>query len=70
MNHDFVSSEICISRVQLAARWNCSIEMVKRRERAGVLPAIEFSPLCTRYRIADVQRVEQESLIGQEATHE
>jgi hypothetical protein len=67
MNNDFVNSDICISRAQLAIRWNCSTETIKRRERAGVLPAIKFSPRCTRYRLADVKRIEQDSLIGQEA---
>jgi hypothetical protein len=69
MNEPIFNSDTCISRAQLARRWNCSIETIKRRERAGILPAIKFSPRCTRYRVTDVQRVEQDSLTGQEVAH-
>ena len=67
MNIEFLNSDICIPRAQLALRWNCSTETIKRRQRAGILPAIKFSARCTRYRLADIQRIERDSLVEQGA---
>lgn len=50
--------EYLISREQLANRWGCSIETIKRRERAGVLLALKLSSRCTRYRLSDIECVE------------
>jgi hypothetical protein len=46
-----------LSRHDLALRWCCSIETVKRRERAGVLNAIILGRL-VRYRLSEVAAVE------------
>jgi hypothetical protein len=45
------------SRRQLAQRWACSIETVKRRERSGLLPVIKIGTHA-RYRASDIEAIE------------
>jgi predicted site-specific integrase-resolvase len=52
-------AESLFSREQLAHRWSCSIETIKRHERAGRLPALKLSSRCTRYRLSDIEHVER-----------
>jgi len=49
-----------ISRKQLAERWSLSTETLKRRERAGILPALKMGR-GVRYRITDIERIEKEA---------
>lgn len=49
-----------LTRRVLADRWVCSIETLKRRERAGLLPYLKIGR-GVRYRLADVERIEKES---------
>jgi hypothetical protein len=53
--------EILLSRKQVARRWGCSTETVKRRERAGILRSVRFNGRNIRYRLVDVERVEQQA---------
>jgi hypothetical protein len=46
-----------LNRGGLAERWGCSIETIKRRERAGVLNAIILGRL-VRYRLSDILSIE------------
>lgn len=55
-------AESLFSREQLAIRWSCSIETIKRRERAGLLPALKLSSRCTRYRLSDIERAEHAAI--------
>lgn len=48
-----------LDRGQVARRWSCSRETVKRRERAGILRALKLSSRATRYRLEEVIRVEK-----------
>jgi hypothetical protein len=48
---------VLLDRPRLADRWSCSIETLKRRERAGVLTAILLGRL-VRYRLSDVEAIE------------
>jgi hypothetical protein len=54
-------AERLYSRIELALRWNCSKETIKRRERAGLLPALKFNSRVTRYRLSDIERIEYEA---------
>jgi hypothetical protein len=56
-----LEAERFYSRAKLALRWNCSKETIKRRERAGLLPAIKFNSRLTRYRLSDIERIEREA---------
>ena len=56
-----VSSQILISRRELAQRWSCSTETVKRRTREGVLHPVRFNSRMIRYAMSEVVRIEQEA---------
>jgi hypothetical protein len=51
-------TEQLISRNALARRWECCIETIKRRERAGLLKAVRFNQRMLRYRLSDILAVE------------
>ena len=51
------SASKLLDRKLLANRWSCSIETLKRRERAGVLTAIVLGRL-VRYRLSDIEAIE------------
>jgi ribosome-binding protein aMBF1 (putative translation factor) len=53
-------SQLLISRKQLAERWSLSVETLKRRERAGILPALKMGR-GVRYRLHDIERIEQQA---------
>jgi len=59
------AAETLLSRAQVAKRWGCSTETVKRRERAGILKSVRFNSRYVRYHLEDVESIEQqaESLI-------
>ncbi len=46
----------------LAARWRCSIETLKRRRRANILQAYRFGR-GVRFLLADVLRIEAEARV-------
>jgi hypothetical protein len=50
-----------IDREQLAARWSCSIETLKRMEGRGLLKRVQLSERMVRYRLADVLKHEGET---------
>ncbi|HPA18327.1 MAG TPA: hypothetical protein PLU30_11320 [Verrucomicrobiae bacterium] len=52
--------ERLLSRRELAARWDCSVETIKRRQRAGILKAIQFSSRLLRYRLSDILQIEND----------
>ena len=54
--------EAVITRKELAARWQCCIETIKRRERDGSLLALRLGPRIVRYRLTDVIAYEQDAL--------
>ena len=47
-----------LKRRELAARWRCSVETVKRRERAGFLHPIRLSRRSLLYKLSEVEAVE------------
>ena len=49
-----------LSRGELATRWSCSRETIKRREKDGTLSVLKLGR-DARYRLSDVLRLEQEA---------
>ena len=56
--------EQLLSRRDLAQRWHCCIETVKRRERANLISALRFNARLIRYRLADIREYEQQAAGG------
>ena len=48
------------TRRQLAVRWAVSIQTLKRREAAGILPVFKLGR-DVKYRPEDIERIEQEA---------
>ena len=51
-----------LSRQQLAARWSCSVETIKRKEKAGFIVPLRLGRRLLRFRLSDILQIEQESL--------
>ena len=49
-----------ISRRQLSERWQVSRELLKRREKAGILTVLKLGR-DARYRLSDIERLEAEA---------
>jgi hypothetical protein len=49
-----------LSRRQLCERWQVSRELIKRREKSGILPVLHIGR-DARYRLRDVERIEEEA---------
>ncbi len=49
-----------LSRRCLSGRWNLSVETLKRREKAGILPFLKLGR-GVRYRLSDIERLEQQA---------
>ena len=52
-----------LSRRGLASRWGCSIETIKRRERAGILPRLKLGR-GVRYRLSDIEKIEAQAEVS------
>jgi hypothetical protein len=52
-------TDTLVSRKQLAARWACSIETTKRRQKQGLLRPIYLSKRQLRYRLSQIIAVER-----------
>jgi hypothetical protein len=50
-----------ISRQELCARWGCSLETLKRREKQGILHPVGFSERMVRYELSEVMTIEREA---------
>ena len=59
-----------LSRSELATRWRCSIETLKRREKTGVLHGLRLSARMVRYALDEVSRIEREASSNWEVNHE
>jgi len=49
-----------ITRRQLAVRWAVSVQTLKRREAAGILPVLKLGR-DVKYRPEDIERIEQQA---------
>ena len=56
--HTNEETQKLVSRKWVAERHGCSTETIKRKERAGLLPALKLGRL-VRYRIEDVLKYEE-----------
>jgi hypothetical protein len=63
-NQNQTNSVQLVTRRGLAGRWQVSIETLKRRERAGVLPFLKLGR-GVRYRLSDVERLEADADVRQ-----
>jgi predicted site-specific integrase-resolvase len=54
--------EELLSRKELAARWRCHIETLKRWEEAGRLKPIKVGAKFLRYRLSDIEKFERENM--------
>ncbi len=61
------SAPALLSRAQLALRWSCSIETLKRREKSGALKRILIGPRIIRYSLAEVLKIESSHKGGEAA---
>jgi hypothetical protein len=55
------NEEILLTRGQLAERWGCCKETIKRLQNRGQLPAIMFNGKNIRYALSDIINMEQDS---------
>jgi predicted site-specific integrase-resolvase len=53
-----------ITRRDVAERWSYSIETIKRLEKSGKLPVAKITSGQARYRLADIELIEKQSLIN------
>jgi hypothetical protein len=49
-----------LTREELAKRWRCCVETIKRRQQSGALKALKLGRM-VRYRMEDVRAVEAEA---------
>ena len=59
-NISLPTENVTLTREDLALRWRCCIETIKRREKSGALKALKLGRM-VRYRMADVRAVEAEA---------
>ena len=57
-----------LSREDVAKRFSCSTETVKRLEKRGKLPRIQLGERAVRYRMADVLAIEN-GRVGKTTPH-
>jgi hypothetical protein len=53
--------ERLLTRGELAQRWSCSTETIKRKTGAGILTAVRFGLRFVRYRLSQVEQLEAEA---------
>jgi hypothetical protein len=49
-----------LKRRELAARWRCSGETIKRRQRAGLLHPVRLSQRLLLYKLSEIEALERE----------
>jgi hypothetical protein len=51
---------VTLDRKELAERWRCCVETIKRREKARAITALKLGRL-VRYRLSDIEAVEAQA---------
>ncbi len=51
-----------LTRKDLARRWNCSVETIKRKEKLGLITPFRLGKRFVRYRLLDIEDLEREAL--------
>ena len=57
-------TERLLTRRELAQRWSCSTETVKRKTAAGILTPVRFGLRFVRYRLSQIELLEEEAAGG------
>jgi predicted DNA-binding transcriptional regulator AlpA len=57
-------TERLLTRRELAQRWSCSTETVKRKTAAGILTPVRFGLRFVRYRLSQIEMLEAEAAGG------
>lgn len=58
-----------ITRSELAERWTCSTESLKRYERRGIIRPVKIAARMLRYRLSEIEALENEATLDRkEAT--
>ena len=52
------SPERFLTRAELAERWSCSVETIKRKTKSGLLHPLRFNERMLRYALSEVLAVE------------
>ena len=47
-----------LKRRELAARWRCSTETIKRKQRAGLLTPVRLSARMLLYKLSEIEALE------------
>ena len=55
-----LESMTTLTRQDLAVRWSCSVETIKRKEKAGYLSPFRIGKRFLRYRLCDIERLEKQ----------
>ena len=55
------ADETLLSRQDLSKRWSVSIDTLRRRERSKALPYLSLGSNLIRYRLRDIQEIEQQA---------
>lgn len=61
--HTEPNKPVLIDRKHLANRWECSIPTLKRREADGMLKPVYLSTRLVRYRLSDIEAIENQLAI-------
>jgi len=64
MNENNLASgkqENFLKRRELAARWRCSGETIKRRQRSGLLHPVRLSQRLLLYKLSEIEALEAEA---------
>jgi hypothetical protein len=56
---DLTNPNMFLNRRELAARWRCSMETVKRKQRSGLLKPVRLSQRLLLYKLAEIQSLEE-----------
>jgi len=59
-DHTPSDREQFLKRRELAARWRCSTETIKRRQRAGLLHPVRLSQRLLLYKVSEVEQMERD----------
>lgn len=51
-------NETLLSRRQLARRWSCHCETIKRKTAAGLLHPLRFNARMLRYKLSEIEAIE------------
>jgi predicted DNA-binding transcriptional regulator AlpA len=57
-------TERLLTRRELANRWSCSTETVKRKTAAGILTPVRFGLRFVRYRLSEIELLETQAAGG------